>query len=334
MRRAGRLFGKIAEVDNLRLAFLKAARGKRHRPAVRQFEEHLDGNLAEMRTGLLAGRFEVGRRYCFTIHDPKPRTIHAAAFPERVMHHAVMNHADVVFECRQWPGSYACRRGKGRLAAVKEACRGARRNRWFLKADVRRFFDSISQEILLCQLERIFKDRLLLSLFERIIRVYELEPGRGLPIGNLTSQYFANHYLTVLDRGIAGMSRIAMGLRYMDDFLLFADRKEDLLEARATLSVILREQLRLEWKAEPYLNQCDRGVDFLGCRIFPDQVALSVASRKRLRKRCRSYEAMWRSGAWSEEVLQRRMVGLLSFPRHLSSCAWSGTVKGCWQVEV
>jgi len=316
----------------LRLAFLKAARGKRHRRVVHQFENQLDERLAEMRDRLLAGNFEVGRRYCFTIHDPKPRVIHAAAFPERVMHHAVMNHADEIFERRQWPQSFACRRGKGRLAAVQEAWRGARRE-WFLKADVRQFFDSISHEVLLGQLQRIFKDRPLLALFERIIRVYEVKPGRGLPIGNLTSQYFANHYLALLDREIAGMSGIQKWVRYMDDFLLFADEKEDLLNARERLTEILRARLDLDWKAEPHLNCCRRGVEFLGCRIFPEQIALSAASRKRLRKRSRSYEAMWQRGDWSEEVLQRRMVGLLSFPRHLSTCAWAGTVKGCWQVE-
>lgn len=200
MKRVGNLLEQIAAPENLRLAFWKAAKGKWSRPATRAFAENFEEQIARMSEGLLDGNFPFRNYRRFRVFDPKERVIHAAAFSERVAHHGILNVCEPVLEKAAVFDSYACRKGKGRLQAIARAQGFTRRHRWFLKINVRRYFDSISHERLLGLLARKFKDRGLWNLLERIIRSYEASPGRGLPIGSLTSQHFANFYLGGLDR--------------------------------------------------------------------------------------------------------------------------------------
>ncbi len=188
MRRAGQLMDAIAAPENLRLAFWKAAKGKRGKSDCRAFQEDLDRNLDQLRSDLSAGQARIGNYHFFTIHDPKERRICAASFPERVRHHELMNVCEPVLEKSAIFDSYACRKGKGRLAAIQRAWNFARQQDGYLKLDVRKYFDSIDHEILRQMLRRKFKDPEVLSLFDRIIASYHTQPGCGLPIGNLTSQ--------------------------------------------------------------------------------------------------------------------------------------------------
>ena len=200
MKRIGNLFEKVVEPENLRLAFWKASRGKRQRPDQREFAGNLAAEVERMRVGLLAGDYPVGDYTRFMIYDSKEREIYAAAFSERVLHHALMNVCEPYFERWLIFDTYACRKDKGQFKAVRRAQGFARQHEWFIKGDVRKFFDSVPHDWLKSLLRRKFKDDQLLAWFERIIDTYETEPGHGLPIGNLTSQYFANCYLDPLDR--------------------------------------------------------------------------------------------------------------------------------------
>ncbi len=153
-----------------------------------------------MRDQLLRDEFAFGRYVTFTIWDPKQRTIHAPCLEERVAHHALMNVCEPIFDRHAIDDTYACRRGKGRLAAIRRAESFCRTRAWFLKMDIRRYFPSVDDQVLLGLLEHNFKDADLLRLFRRIVSNHQTEPGRGLPIGALTSQHFANYYLAGLDR--------------------------------------------------------------------------------------------------------------------------------------
>jgi retron-type reverse transcriptase len=195
MKRTGNLFSKITARDNLRLAVYRALRGKRERRDAREFVADLEANLRRMAAGLQSGSFPLGRCIQFTIHDPKERLITAPCFAERVLHHAIMNVCEPEFERFLIDQTYACRRGKGRIAALQRAKRYSRQYPVMLKFDVRKCFDSIPHEHLLERLQRRFKDRSLLELFERIIDAHETSPGHGLPIGSLMSQHLANFYL-------------------------------------------------------------------------------------------------------------------------------------------
>jgi hypothetical protein len=192
MRRTGHLFERIIDRDNLRLALHQALRGKRSRPDARAFVAQLETNLEALRTSLARGDVVLGESHQFTIFDPKQRLITAPCFRERVLHHAILNVCEPVFERWLIDDTFACRKGKGRLAALERARRFAARNGYFLKLDVRRYFESIAHDILVARLERLFKDDRLLALVRRIIASFAAAPGRGLPIGSLTSQHFAN----------------------------------------------------------------------------------------------------------------------------------------------
>jgi hypothetical protein len=285
MKRAGGLMGQIAAPENIRLACWKAAKGKGARPATRRFTERLEENVARLACGLAEGSFRFGDYRRFRVFDPKERWIHAAAFPERVAHHALMNVCEPVFERAAVFDSYACRKGKGQVAAGQRARYYARRFPWFLKMDVRKYFDSIPHACLLELLGRLFKDSEVLDLFGKIVDSYETCPGHGLPIGSLTSQYFANYFLTGLDR----FARETLGapgyVRCMDDFALWHPDKGFLKGARDRITDWLATERGLVVKPEPRVNRADRGMDFLGLRIFPNTVRLNHRSKIRFLRR-------------------------------------------------
>ena len=220
MRRAGNLFEQIVALDNLRHAFQRAARGKRHRAEVAAFQITIDERLADMSVRLQRGEFPVGRFRQFEIHDPKRRIITAPDFPERVLHHAIIRVCEPHLERWLIADTYACRPGKGREAAVLRAAGFARRFPWRLHLDVRQYFDSIPHDTLLACLRQRLKDRQLLELFQGIIAGFRGAAGRGLPIGSLMSQHFANLYLGWLDRFVKESLRIPGYVRYMDDFVV------------------------------------------------------------------------------------------------------------------
>jgi len=318
MRRAGQLIERIADADNLRLAFWKAARGKRTKPEVLRFRENLNEELCSIREGFLSGCMAWGPYRTFLIRDPKERTISVAPFRDRVAQHAIMNVAEPVFEGYQIHDSYACRPGKGLDGAIDRSKRFSRAGDWYLKLDVRKYFDSIDHTALKRLLRRRFKDRRLLAVFDGIIDSSAAEPGRGLPIGNLTSQFFANHYLAVADHHIKETLRCRRYVRYMDDLVVWEHRRDDLRRIRDEIARFLDERLRLELKP-PCLNACSRGMTFLGYRVFPGRLRLARRGRNRFRQKMRLYHQTHRDGAWDEQTLARHVGPLLAFVRRAES---------------
>lgn len=250
MKRVGGFFERIVGFDNLLLAQRRAARGKRCRTSVARFEFHLEHELFELQDELMTGSYQPGEFFTFEVRDPKRRAICAAPFRDRVVHHALCHVLEPHFERRAIFDSYACRLGKGTHAAIARARQFARRHPYFLKCDVRKFFASVDHGVLFGLLERLFKERPLLDLLARIINHAppDSAPGKGLPIGNLTSQHFANLYLGELDHFLKDQLHIKGYLRYMDDFLLFAEDKPSLHLWLADLEDLLEERLDLGLK--------------------------------------------------------------------------------------
>ncbi|MBO5591565.1 MAG: RNA-directed DNA polymerase [Prevotella sp.] len=271
---------RIADRENLNEAFLRAAKAKRGRKAVVEFRRKVDDNLHVIRQQLLDGTFRFGRYQFFTIHDPKKRSICAASFPERVVFHAIMRICHPVFDNYQTYDSYACRKGKGQYKALERAQHFARRYQWFAKLDVRHYFDSISHRVLMQQLCRLFKDKQLLLYFSDLIASYSVMEGRGIPIGNLTSQYFANHYLAAADHYAKEKLGIKAMVRYMDDILLFAEEQNDLMKMMDGLKDYLHNSLRLECH-EPIINKSRHGIPFLGYVVYGDNLRLNKRSKNR-----------------------------------------------------
>lgn len=280
MKRAGNLYHRIAEIENLCLAFWKAAKGKGSGENVCQFRINLSEELQQLRREFLDGNVPLGNYHYFTIYDPKERVICAADFRERVIQHAVINVCEPYFEKYQMYDSFACRKGKGVDACLKRTQYFCRKYKWFLKMDVHKYFDSIHHKVLLNLLARRFKDPELLDFFAKLIDTYEVQPGCGLPIGNLTSQYFANLYLATLDHMLKNVLKIEGYVRYMDDFILFSNDKEKLIQAQQTIVDFLQKKLKLLLN-HPLLNQTKLGFSFLSYRIFPNKIRLTQKAKKR-----------------------------------------------------
>jgi RNA-directed DNA polymerase len=325
MRRKGNLIEKAAAIENLEQAYCRARRGKVERADVRAFGADLGANLAALRAELLSGAVRVGNYHYFTVYDKKIRTICAAPFRERVLHHALMRVCDPVFERHQIFDSYASRRGKGTFAALNRARAFTRRYGWYLKLDVRKYFDGIEHGILKAQLRRLFKDARMLHVLDTIVDSYAATPGRGVPIGNLTSQYFANHYLSTVDRFAKETLRVPAYIRYMDDMILWSNEKTELIEAGRRFVEFTEDTLSLSLK--PFcFNHSDRGLPCLGFVVFPHQVRLDSQSRNRFRAGMASaYDALL-SGTLSQRGFAARATALAAHTEHADAREFRGCV--------
>lgn len=322
VKRTNNLFERIVNYDNLRLAFCKALRGNRHSADAREFASAADYRLAKIGAQLRGGTFPLGRFHQFVIHDPKERTITAPCFAERVVHHAIMNVCEPVLERWLIHDTYACRVGRGRIAALERAQHFARGHSFFLKMDIRKYFYSIPHRTLLARLDRLFKDEPLMDLLGRIVFSFNVDSGRGLPIGSLTSQHFANFYLGWFDRFVKEKLRIRGYVRYMDDMLLWGHSADELLRVLDACRRFLDEQLGLEIKAHPYVNRMAHGVDFLGCRLLPDHLLLNRRSRLRFRRKMTRLETQYLDGEIDELELQQRATSLVAFTRAGGVKSW------------
>ena len=315
MRRHKNLFEKIPQFDNLLLAFHKAQKGKRARWDVIEYRYGLHVNLHRLQQQILSGEPDIGHYRFFMVRDPKPREICAASFAERVLHHAIMNVCEPPLERYAVFDSYACRKEKGSVKAVQRAQYFIRRYGWYLKLDIRKYFDSIDHQQLMTLLARVFAEQKLLDLFSQLLATYHIAPGRGMPIGNLISQHLANFYLGRMDHWLKDNLGLKGYLRYMDDFLIFGDDKATLRSLLACVSDFLAEELGLRLKENIQLNRSHFGVPFLGYRIYPQAIRLTARSKKRLYCRFRLYEQLYLDGEWGDDVLARHAEPLFAFAR-------------------
>lgn len=336
MKRHGNLWDEITSFPNLLRAAEKAQRGKRLTPAVRRFNQNLEWELLQLQSDLREKTYQPGHYRAFMIQHPKPRLISAAPYRDRIVHHALCNVIEPVFDRTFVFDSYACRVGKGTHRAVDRFTQFARRYPFALKCDVKRFFPSIDHEILLGLVARKLKDGDALALARRIVEnsnpqeeVLDHFPGdnlftpherrRGLPIGNLTSQFFANVYLNGFDHFVKEELRCQAYVRYCDDFVIFSDDKEFLWRARdrcASHLALLR--LRLHPRKQR-IYRVTEGMDFLGYRVFP--------THRRLRRDnvVRAYRRAWRMrrefAEWQTDVsaVRQRLCSWLGHAGHADS---------------
>lgn len=291
VKRIGNLYQHLYTTGNLVLSLRKALRGKRDKPSVRAFLDNCRGNLRILQQKLAQCTWEPGVYNTFIIHEPKRRIISAAPFPDRVVHHAIINITEPVFERFSIYDSYACRRGKGLHAAISRAHSFQKTNAWFLKLDIQKYFDSIDHNTLKELLARQFKDNKLLCLFNRTIDSAHTVPGKGLPIGNLTSQHFANFYLGHLDHFIKEGLGCKAYARYMDDFCVWGESKSALKKNKARIEAFLENRLKLVLKpTATRLALARYGMPFLGFRLFPHTIRMKGETLKRFVRKIREYD--------------------------------------------
>jgi retron-type reverse transcriptase len=283
------MYQQLHSFENLLLAYRKAGQGKRGHPNVAAFEYRLEDNLLQLQHELQTKTYRPGAYHSFYIHDPKKRLISAAPFRDRVVHHALCNLIEPIFEKSFIFDSYANRIGKGTHKALDRATYFARRFKYVLICDIRQFFPSIDHAVLFDILKRKIHDEDILWLVGKILQsgigvlseeyqmVYfsgddlsAIHRPRGLPIGNLTSQFWANCHLNPFDHFVNRELRCEGYLRYVDDFLLFSNDRKELRDWRELIIERLMDfRLTLhEQKAQP--RPVSEGIPFLGFRIFPE----------------------------------------------------------------
>jgi retron-type reverse transcriptase len=310
MKRANNLFESIIDYQNIRLAFLKAIRGNRTSTEAIYFCTNTDNNLAVIQKKLTHLNADWGRYRSFLINDPKPREISVAPFEQRIMHHAIMNILAPVFERSLIYHSYACRKGKGTHAAVLYAFGQCKRGGYFLKLDIRKYFDSIDHDVLKCCIARFIKDVRTLFLLNAIIDSYEKSektPGRGIPIGNLTSQFFANLYLSSLDHYILEHLRPTGYCRYMDDFVLWHTSKETIQKMLVDIDRYVEGNLHLCLK-NPVYGRVKDGLPFLGFLIKENGIFLTQKSKQRVVERISKIDKAFVEGEITEEKASERAL--------------------------
>ncbi|MFO0874375.1 MAG: reverse transcriptase/maturase family protein [Phycisphaerales bacterium] len=299
----------VARHDNLLLATWKAARGKRHRAAVARFLDNLGRNLATLAEEILSERSPRGRARSFTIRDPKRRTITAACFADRVLHHAILNLAESRFERMLVESSYACRPGKGVHCAVLAVQRHVRRSDalpWVVQVDVENYFASIDHAILESLLAQRFKGRPFLALLGRIIAAGGVAtPGQGLPIGSLTSQHFANAYLDGADRFLLRHPGVGAHVRYMDDLVWWCPSRAAATETLEGLRAYLDRERKLALKPSFHLGLSRRGIAYCGFRVRPGVVLPSSRKMTGYRAALLRIEATLGTGEVTEASAQR-----------------------------
>lgn len=318
MKRYGNLFEKACSFENLYQAFKKAMKGSGKSAEACGFEFHLEHHLFELQRELLAGCYRPARYRYFKILEPKERIISVAAFRDRVVHHAVVTVLEPVFERVFIHDSYATRKEKGTHKCVRRAQEFMRKNRYYLKFDINKYFENMDHTILLGLIERKIKDKRLLDLIRVIIANSDESKGehtgKGLPIGNLTSQFFANIYLDVFDHYIKDELGLKAYVRYMDDCVIFLDGKERLKEILRLLTVYFEKRLCLKLKdSATMLNTRLNGLPFLGFRVFPSLLRIKRENIKRLKTKLNLREKEFRSGIIDEEKYSMSLASMIGY---------------------
>ena len=336
MKSFGGLWERLCSFDNLLTAAQNARRGKRNRPDVAQFHFRLEPNLFALQRELLAGTYQPGRYRQFWITEKKARLISAAPYGDRVVHHALCNVLNPLWEPRFIHDSYACRVGKGTHAAATRVAEFLRAGGWVLKMDLRKYFPSLDHEILLGLIARRVRERKVLELVRRIVETSPPQepadwyfPGddlftpvsrpKGLPTGNQTSQFFANVYLDPFDHFVKEELRCRRYVRYVDDFVLLAAEKAHLTEVREQVTEYL-STLRL--RVHPRKCQvfpAKQGVPFVGYRIFPTHRKLPKENVHRFRRRMRRLAERYAAGAVTQDQVRASVHGWIGHARQANT---------------
>jgi RNA-directed DNA polymerase len=328
------LYPQICTFENLFLAFRAAARGKRGKPEVAAFERELEPNLFRLQEELLARTYQPAPYTHFSIHDPKPRVISAARFRDRVVHHALVRVVEPIFERRFIHDSYACRVGKGTHRALDRCQALARCHPYALQCDLVHFFSSVDHAILREVLARPIADARTMWLVDRVIEsgrdvptrhppdyfpgddLFAATRPRGLPIGNLTSQFWANCYLNPLDQFVKRELKCQGYVRYVDDLLLFADDKPTLWRwKKEIVNFLVGLRLRMH-ERESTVYPVTNGIPFLGFRIYPDCRRLKRRNGVTFARRFRALRARLAAGEITQEQLHRSVQGWLAHATH------------------
>jgi retron-type reverse transcriptase len=280
MKRINNLYEQICSIENLKIADAIARKGKLKQQGVIQHDKNRDQNILLLHESLLNNTYRTSEYTTFTIHEPKERIIFRLPYyPDRIVHHAVMNVLEPVFVATFTADTYSCIKSRGihaAASAVRMALRDVPGTQYCLKLDVKKFYPSVDHQVLKQLLRRKLKDKNLLNLLDGII-----DSAQGLPIGNYLSQYFANFYLTYFDHWIKQDQRVKYYYRYADDLVFLSDNKDYLHRLLSEIRKYLHDNLKLTLKDNYQLFPVDsRGIDFVGYVFYHTHTMLRKSIKR------------------------------------------------------
>ncbi|AJA42487.1 RNA-directed DNA polymerase [Alkalihalobacillus alcalophilus ATCC 27647 = CGMCC 1.3604] len=337
MKRLGNLYEQIIDYENLWEAYLNARKGKRFRGEVLEFSNNLEENLIQIQNELIYKTYEIGRYREFHVYEPKKRLIMSLPFKDRVVQWAIYKVLEPYFDRQFISDSFACRKGKGSQQAAsrvqywirKVERTGARP--YHLKCDVSKYFYRIDHQVLLSMLQRKIKDDDLMWLLEKIICSEDVNfgvplmdhqfeedriEGMGMPIGNLTSQLFANLYLNELDQFVKHKLKIKYYARYMDDMVIIDNDKQNLNAILEDMDLFLRFDLKLLLNNKTAIRPTSDGVDFVGFRIWSTHKKLKKKTVKKMKKRLKYLQKAYARGEVELEHIKPTIASYLGLMKH------------------
>ncbi|GAK53563.1 RNA-directed DNA polymerase [Candidatus Moduliflexus flocculans] len=333
MKRCGDLFERIIAFENLLNAAKAAQRGKRFQENVLRFNYRFEQELFALQDELRSKSYQPGDYRTFEIYEPKRRLISAAPYRDRVVHHALCNVVMPIFDRTFIRDSYANRTGFGTHRALRRFVGFFRSSRYILQCDIRKYFPSIDHAILKTLIRRKIKCRETLWLIDTIIDhsnpqepVTAYFPGddlltpferrHGLPIGNLTSQFFANLYLNGFDHFVKETLFMQKYLRYVDDFALFDDDRERLADAKQRIDAFLATLRLTMHPVKSQLFETRHGANVVGFRVLPDRIRVRTENLRRARRRLRQQQADYTAYRLNRQELTQSLRSWIAHLAH------------------
>lgn len=326
------LFNNIVSAENLFSAWDKFKNGKRDKKDVQIFEWNLERNVFELHRDLASRTYTHGQYHSFKISDPKPRNIEKAKVRDRIMHHAIFQILNPIFEAGFIPSSFSCRVGYGTHKGVqylqnvlRKVSKNGKSPCFALKCDIKKFFDTIDHDILLSILKKKIKDEDTIWLLKQIISSFSsnyslLGIEKGVPIGNLTSQLFANVYMNEFDIFIKQKLKVKYYLRYTDDFIIVSQDKDYLSGLIPKIVSFLQDELRLKIHEEKTtIQKTSQGVDFLGYVTFNKYKLVRTKTKRRIIRKFKNEIKQYQAGNISKDSLTQSLQSYIGFFSHASS---------------
>ncbi len=330
-------YSSIISIENIFQAFSEFKKGKGKREDVQLFERNLEDNLFSLHENLKEKKYRHGDYKAFYVRDPKVRHIHKAVVRDRIVHHLVSNVLEVVFEPQFFAHSYSCRKEKGTHKAVIELIKQARKASknnmsalFVLKCDIKKFFASIDHKVLLALLKSSFNDKDFLWLLSEIVESFQTDNtiSKGMPIGNLTSQLFANIYLNPLDQFMKHVLKVKYYIRYADDFIILSKDRDYLQNLIIEIEKYLSDKLQLKLHpSKVTIRNYYFGIDFLGYVIFPYFVLPRTHTKRRISRKLSEKVGLLKNGQLSNESLNQSLQSYLGYLLHANAFKLSEEVK-------
>ena len=352
------IFPLIYDFENLFNAYKKAIKCKRYRTDVMEYTDRLEENLIELQNEFIWKTYSVGQYNIFYVYEPKKRMIMSLQFKDRVAQHAIYSQINPYFEKQFINDSYACREGKGTHRAIKRLQNWLRKTDrkqerfYYLKLDISKYFYRVDHEILMGILQRKIADKDLLHVLSVIINcedthfglplgadvgnvAYDELPGEvGLPIGNLTSQMFANLYLNELDQHCKHKLRLHYYIRYMDDIIILHHDKKYLEEVKRDIAGFLEEKLHLQLNNKTCIRPTSMGIEFVGFRVWSTHIKLRKKTAKKMKKRLKYLFTAYAAGEVDRETLDRSIASYRGILKHFNSYGLRQDLNALYKREV